>query len=69
MGKTRNKFSNRRKFANTYEFENSHRTCESHFMQISSHNLHRQKALTFVQISVETLQNFRKGYTYIIRCI
>ena len=47
---------------NTYEFENSHHTWESHLTQVWSHNLNRQKALTFVQISVETLQNFTKGY-------
>jgi hypothetical protein len=60
-----------RNFANTYKFKNLHLTWESHFLQVLSNILHRQKALIFDWISVKNLQKFYERryiiYIYIVK--
>jgi hypothetical protein len=64
-GQNSHKVLHLRMFANTYEFENSHLTCKSHFMQILSHNSHRQKALTFFTFQSKLYEILRKDtYRY-----
>jgi hypothetical protein len=47
-----------RNIANIYQLENFHGTGKSHFMWVSSHDLHIRKALTFCSNCSQNLVNF-----------